>query len=270
MELTDFDVELNSATKTTDEILRTNLKMCPVCLSGDLVATAREKDKIIIYGLRGARVALHEEHRCNNKNRVNPCRAGAYHGYITYEGNKIYMPDCLKNDVFVVSNQTAFDMDYVIEIVTDVNILSACFDGIARKFNRLKNRHLPSATLERRVEICRKRVADAFYLFSYLEYSQRYSKDRWQVILEGDLEKTIMEHKDELHLKFRERWTIGHSCDVPGCDWCVIIDVDLKPHQMLCAAQLSGVREFEDADVRVVTGRAEMPGQKQVLLPPPT
>ena len=71
-----------------------------------------------------------------------------------------------------------------------------------------------------------------------------------------------MEHKEEFHLNFCERWTIGHKCDVPGCEWCVIIDADLKPHRMLCAAQLCGVREFDDADVRVVTGCTEMPGTK--------
>ena len=85
----------------------------------------------------------------------------------------------------VVSNQTAFEMDYIIEIVTDVNILSACFEGIALKFNRLKNRHLPSATLQRRIEVCRKRIGNAFFLFTYLEYSQRYGLDSWQILIGG-------------------------------------------------------------------------------------
>ena len=36
--------------------------------------------------------------------------------------------------------------------------LQACFEGIAKKFNRLNNRQLPTATMDRRVEVCRKRI----------------------------------------------------------------------------------------------------------------
>jgi hypothetical protein len=52
---------------------------------------------MVIYGRNGLRLAEHKEHRCNNKNQLNPCRIGAYHGYITYQGDNIYMPDFLKN-----------------------------------------------------------------------------------------------------------------------------------------------------------------------------
>ena len=41
-----------------------------------------------------------------------------------------------------------------------------------------------------------------------------------------------------------------------------IIDGDLKPHRMLCAAKLCGIREFANSDVKVVTGCTSMPGTK--------
>ena len=207
----------------------------------------------------------HIEHRCNNFNRLNPCRVGAFHGYISYNGHKIYDPECLKDNILIVSNQTAFKIDFIIEIVSDVQILSACFEGIAKKFNRLNNRHLPSATLDRRVEVCRKRISDAYFLFSFLEYGQRYGVKEWQVIKEGDLESSILEQKDNFQKCFRERWTISHRCDVAGCEHVVIIDADMKPQRMLCAAKMSGVREFEKADVRVVTGCTAMPGTHHKL-----
>ena len=84
------------------------------------------------------------------------------------------MPDCLKNDILVVSNQTAFEIDYLIEIVADIYILQGCFESIAKKFNRLNNHHLPTATLERRTEVSRKRIILGFFLFSFIEYGQRY------------------------------------------------------------------------------------------------
>ena len=193
---------------------------------------------------------------------MNPCRVGAYHGYITHQGNRIYMPDCLKNDVLVVSNQTAFEIDYLIEIVADIYILQGCFESIAKKFNRLNNHHLPTATLERRTEVCRKRITSGFFLFSFLEYGQRYGVSEWQLVRDGNLEETVMERKDELQKSFQERWTKSHKCDKPGCEGVVIIDGDLKPHRMLCAAKLCGVREFDNSDVRVVTGCTAHPGTK--------
>ena len=256
---TDFTIELESNPKETDLILKTKLIKCPVCTIGDLVPVKREKEAILVYGTKGTKLARHREHRCNNKNKFNPCRVGAFHGYITHDGNKIYDPSCLKDDILVVSNQTAFERDFLIEIVSDVQILSACFEGIAKKYNRLNNRRLPSATLERWVEVCRKRITDAYFLFSHLEYGQRYGVEDWEVIMKGDLEKTILEKKDAFQCCFRERWTIGHKCDVPGCEFCVIIDADMKPQRMLCAAKACGVREFKKADVRVLTGCTAMP-----------
>ena len=164
-----------------------------------------------------------------------------------------------------MSNQTSFEIDFIIEIVSDVQILSACFEGIAKKFNRLNNPHLSSATLDRRVEVCRKRISDAYFLFSFLEYGQRYGVKEWQVIKEGDLESSILEQKDNFQKCFRERWTISHRWDVAGCEHVVIIDADMKPQRMLCAAKMSGVREFEKADVRVVTGCTAMPGKHHKL-----
>ena len=84
------------------------------------------------------------------------------YGYITIDGEKIYTPECLKNEFLVVSNQTAFERDYLIEVVADIYLLQGCFENISKKFNRLKNRQLPTATRERRTELYRKTLTNAF------------------------------------------------------------------------------------------------------------
>ena len=71
-----------------------------------------------------------------------------------------------------------------------------------------------------------------------------------------------MDLKDELAKSFQEGWTKVHKYDRPGCRTCLIIDGDLKPHRMLCAAKLCGIREFANSDVKVVTGCTSMPGTK--------
>ena len=44
------------------------------------------------------------------------CRAGHYNGYVTHKGLRIYEDDVLRRQVLVVSNQTAFDIDYLVEL----------------------------------------------------------------------------------------------------------------------------------------------------------
>ena len=122
-------------------ILKTSFQKCPVCLIGTMVNT-QEKSTLLIYGSFGVKVAEHQVHRCSNRNKLNPCRIGAFYGYITIDGEKIYTPECLKNEFLVVSNQTAFEIDYLIEVVADIYLLQGCFENISKKFNRLKNRQL--------------------------------------------------------------------------------------------------------------------------------
>ena len=250
-----------SLSKKPAVILKTKFLRCPVCLVGEMEEVKREKSEMLIYGRNGVQLAEHKEHRCSNKNMIQPCRAGAFYGYITFEGDKIYTEDCLKNEFLITSNQTAFEVNYLLEVVADIYLLQGCFESIAKKYNRLNNRHLPTATQERRMEIYRKTLTSGFFLFSFLEYGQRYGISKWQRIV-GSVEETVLEKKDELQKSFQERWTKAHKCDRPGCESCIIIDADLKPHRMLCAAKLCGIREFENSDVKVVTGCTAMPGTK--------
>ena len=99
-------------------------------------------------------------------------------------------------------------------------------------------------------------------MFCFLEYGERYGIDEWQKIANGSLEETVLEKREELQRAFEERWTKKHLCDKPGCESTIIIDADLKPHRMLCAAKLCGIREFSNSEVRLVTGCTAMPGTK--------
>ena len=202
-----------------------------MCLIGTIVNT-QEKSTLLIYGSFGVKVAEHQVHRCSNRNKLNPCRIGAFYGYITIDGEKIYTPECLKNEFLVVSNQTAFERDYLIEVVADIYLLQGCFENISKKFNRLKNRQLPTATQERRTELNRKTLTNGFFLYAFLEYGQRYAIKGWQRV-KGSVEETVMDLKDELAKSFQERWTKVHKCDRPGCETCLIIDMEsIKVHPL--------------------------------------
>ena len=142
-------------------ILKTSFQKCPVCLIGTIVNT-QEKSTLLIYGSFGVKVAEHQVHQCSNRNKLNPCRIGAFYMVISQSMGRRYTLECLKNEFLVVSNQTAFERDYLIEVVADIYLLQGCFENISKKFNRLKNRQLPTATRERRTELYRKTLTNAF------------------------------------------------------------------------------------------------------------
>ena len=74
--------------KVEVEELKSGVQKCIICKVGKVGPVARSKDKadLVIYGRNGMRLARHIESRC----RVHGCRAGYYHGYITYKGHTIF------------------------------------------------------------------------------------------------------------------------------------------------------------------------------------
>ena len=90
------------------------------------------------------------------------------------------------------------------------------------------------------------------------EASQRYEIPNYQII-KTSLEANIMEHKEMLTQKFRNRWTLGHKCNVKGCQSVLVIDAGLKPYRKVCGAKLSGFREFKESEDIIITGCTAMP-----------
>ena len=104
LDIESIEMSAMSLSKTPRITLRSKFERCPVCLVGQMVEVKREKSEMLIYGRNGVRLAEHKEHRCSNQNTIQPSRVGAFYGYITIEGDKIYDTDYLKNDFLVTSN----------------------------------------------------------------------------------------------------------------------------------------------------------------------
>ena len=158
----------------------------------------------------------------------------------------------------MISAQTGFTVEYLEEVKAAVEINADSFEGLAKLYNRLHNNRLPTSTANRRIDIHQRRLTEAYFLYIYLELGQRYGLPNYQIIENSDIDSTIMKHHQELHKRFRNRWS-KHRCNVKGCGWCITIDGGLKPHRMVCGAKLSGVREFQNAGIKVVTGCTKHP-----------
>ena len=242
-----------------DLILKTSVEKCLMCCVGDVVKhnRGRQRDAVLVYGRNGTYKAVHEEYICNNQNKHKPCRTSYYHGYYRYKGKTIYQDDFLRSDIMVSSQQTAFELSYLIELAASIELCSVNFEGMAAVYNRIHNRKLPADLMPKRTELCRKRMTDAYMLYVYLELGQRYCIPNYQVI-EGNLDSAILSKQADFQLAFRNHW-FRHRCGVAGCGKVITVDGGLKPHRMLCGAKLSGVRTFEQAGVTVFTGCTRHP-----------
>ena len=138
--------------------------------------------------------------------------------------------EALENKYLIESSQSAFELEYLIEVSASIEINSANFEGLTKQYNRQHNGKLPYDLMKRRIELNRKRLSEAYFLFAYLELGQRYKIPRYYII-EKDLDQTILKHKEKFQEAFRERWTTKHECEKEGCGEALIIDGGLKPHR---------------------------------------
>ena len=216
-------------------------QVCCICKSGKIVFEPREKETLTLYGRNGIRQVLHKVYRCNNRNGEG-CRAGFFHGYISYKGHRIYETDAIEHEVLVTSEQSGFEVEYLIEVKDRIQVCHTAFEAEAKVYNRFHNRTIATDTLQKRADLNRKRLTYAWKIFTHLEFGSRYGIENYQVIRNEDLDKTILHHDEAYDEAFEERWTLGHKCEVAGCDTVLVLDGACKPHRPVCAAKLSGVK----------------------------
>ena len=251
----ELKLEQKDAEATTIKLVSTSVK-CEVCKSGTVVKVGRETP-LVIYTRFGTKKAVHVEMRCNN--RALPCRAGHYYGFVRNGTSKVINGDVLKGDFLVTSNQTAFSIDYLWDMTLQILFSRATFEGLGNIFNNLHFTNLPYDMMQKRENVFAKRIAEAFYLYSYIELGQRYDIC---LTIPTTLDEAILENKSALHDAFRTHWTRKHVCDTPGCGSVITMDGGLKPHRKLCAAKLAGVRQFQSSGLSVITGCTSIPGPR--------
>ena len=221
LKLEQFDAE-DSGIKLVSATVK-----CEVCKSGTVVKVGRET-ALVIYTRSGTQKAVHVEMRCNN--RSLPCRAGHYYGFVRNGTAKVIDSDALKGEFLVTSNQTAFSIDYLWDITLQILFSRATFEGLGNIFNNLHFTNLPYDMMQKRETVFAKRIAEAFYLYSYIELGQRYDIS---LTIPTTLEEAILENKSAFHDSFRAYWTRKHACDSPGCGSVITMDGGLKPHRLV-------------------------------------
>ena len=152
--------------------LCSSARKCSVCNIGDVVKVGRETN-LVIYTRSGTSQGVHVEMRCNNRGEA-PCRVGHYYGYVKVGSEKHVDDDVLKNKYLITSSHTAFAVDYLWDITLQILFSHATFEGLANIFNNLHFSNLPFDIMRKRENIYSKRIAEAFFLYAFIEVGQRF------------------------------------------------------------------------------------------------
>ena len=95
-------------------------------------------------------------------------------------GHVVFENDALHHEVLVTSEQTGFDIEYLVDLANRVQLQNATFESEAKVFDgKLSN--LPFDVLQKWLLVDRRRISQAYFLFTYLEASSRYDNPNYQV-----------------------------------------------------------------------------------------
>ena len=116
-----------------------------------------------------------------------------------------------------------------------------------------------SFTILKDVDVYRKRLSTAFFLYGFLEFTSRSrilhefkNGDNW-------LEESILEYYNTAKAQFLHHWTDEHFCNVPDCASMMVSDGGMKISRKVCAAKFSAVRKFSKSNKTVLTGCTATP-----------
>ena len=233
----------------TDNLISEKTK-CDEC-NGNLVASSDPPAEVTIYTRNGTLFAQHYHKECPNR----WCRKTFYYDHTVKNGIKVYDTQ-LHRKYIITSAETAFAIDFCFEMTLHILHNNATFHGLENVYNHLHNFGKSNIT---RVNINRKRIATAFHLYGFLEFTSRLGILHEFKCGDGWLDDTILEYYNLMKGNFSHRWTDDHSCEMPDCLSMMVTDGGMKIFRSVCAAKFSAVRKFKHSNKTILTGCTASP-----------
>ena len=231
--------------------LVTDQTVCDEC-HGDLVDSKDPPSEVTIYTREGTKFAQHFHKECPNR----WCRKTFFYGYSVKNDTKVYQALNSRRKYLVVSRETAFAIDFCYEITLHILHNNATFQGLSDVYNQLHNFSRKDI---KRVDVYRKRLGTAFFLYGFLELTSRSGVlhefkggDDW-------LEDSILEYYNVAKAQFSNHWMDEHECGIPDCEAVMVSDGGMKIMRKVCAAKFSAVRKFSKSNKTVLTGCTSTP-----------
>ena len=233
------------------ERLITHRTTCDEC-NGDLVLSNDDPAEVTLYTREGTKYAQHYHKECPNR----WCRKTFFHGYSVKKDTKVYDSMNHQTKVLVISQETAFSTDFCYELTLHVLHNNASFQGYADVYNQLHNYNNAGI---KRADVNRKRVATAFFLYGFLEFTSRNKILHEFKVGDNWLEDTILDYYSVIKEHFSNHWTDKHTCSVSNCTTMMVSDGGMKINRKVCGAKFSAVRKFSNTGKAILTGCTASP-----------
>ena len=227
--------------------LKPTANFCVDCKCS-LIESSNPPSEVTCYTRNGAVYMRSFTSYCKNRH----CNKKFNHGFSEIKGLKTYEPFSETTKYLLVSANTAFEMNFLFEVTLHFLHNHASFQGICDVYNTLHG-----ITKERSV-IQAKRLTEGWFLYSFLEMSQRNGIQPEFAVGDKWIDESIYESESLLKTAFSEMW-MNHTCDRPDCKKVITTDGGMKIHRRLCAAKLSAVKFCVHSDTYQLTGCTKMP-----------
>ena len=178
------------------------------------------------------------------------------YGYTVKNDKKVYDMLNHKTIYLVISNETAFSIDYLYETTLHFLHNNATFQGLSDFYNKFHNYKGNDIT---RNDLNDKRLASGFFLYGFLDFSNRYQIQPELNTGKNWLDQALVENQPKLKKTFANIWSGKHECAYEDCESIMITDGNMKLNRKVCAAKFSVVRKFEHCNKTVLTGCTAMP-----------
>ena len=188
------------------------------------------------------------------------CKTRYFHGFKYVDRTRVYDHDVLSRSHLVTGSHTAFSVKQLHEWVLLILRGNVSMSALSEVYNDFHRSDRTEGSEDARFKLWEERLSEAFFLYSFLEFSQRAGiKTEFKFKEDGgDSMKWIDRALESYHFRlrdfFRIYWTSQHKCETEGCMWAFVSDGGMKIHRKLCAAKFSGVRELKHSNVKVLTG----------------
>lgn len=231
--------------------LITSAVSCDEC-HGSLMLSDNQPAEVTLYTRHGTKFCQHYTKVCPNR----WCRKKFMCGYTIKNEEKVYDTLNHKTVFLITSNETGFSIQYLYEATLHFLHSNATLQGLSDIYNQFHNFERRSIS---RNDLCDKRLASGFFLYSFLELTSRYQIHTKFKTGKNWIDEALLENQPKLKKVFSNIWSGEHECAFEDCASMMITDGNMKINRKVCSAKFSVVRKFEHSNKTVLTGCTAMP-----------
>ena len=143
-----------------------------------------------------------------------------------------YTNDWSTYPIFISTTKTSFSMDMMNQLICMKMKCHSSFIGKVEAYNmHHKYDQLEGEEGKARLKLNKKRLTEAYFRFTLLNYKQRYGITPLSII--NDIDDQLKQDYPILYAKFQENYG-HHVCAITGCEDCLVIDGHMKAHRKVC------------------------------------